>query len=73
MEEEGSGGRLVVRVRSPPVGGRANEEARELLAEHFGVRRSRVELVSGARSREKVFEVELGEGRRGPAGEGRDG
>ncbi len=48
----------VVYVRSPPEKGRANEEAREILAEYFGVSKSRVRLVKGQRSREKVFEVE---------------
>ncbi len=48
----------VVYVQSPPEKGRANEEAREILAEYFGVSKSRVRLVKGLRSREKVFEVE---------------
>ncbi len=48
----------VVYVRSPPEKGRANEEAREILAEYFGVNKSGVRLVKGQMSREKVFEVE---------------
>ena len=48
-----------VRVNAPPEKGRANERIRELLAEHFGVPKSRVKLVRGETSRDKVFEVEL--------------
>ncbi|MDK2464688.1 MAG: DUF167 domain-containing protein [Candidatus Korarchaeota archaeon] len=55
---EVEGDLTVVYVRSPPEKGRANEEAREILAEYFGVSKSRVRLVKGLRSREKVFEVE---------------
>lgn len=55
---EPQGDVLVVRVKSPPLKGRANEEARELLSHYFGVNRSKVRLVSGHRSRTKVFEVE---------------
>ncbi len=55
---EVEGDLTVVYVRSPPEKGRANEEAREILAEYFGVSKSRIRLVKGQRSREKVFEVE---------------
>jgi hypothetical protein len=48
---------FVVRVRSAPEGGRATEEARRTLAEALDVPASRVRLVTGARSRAKVFEV----------------
>jgi len=46
-----------VRVAAPPVDGRATEEARRALADHFGVHRSAVALRSGARARVKVFEI----------------
>jgi uncharacterized protein len=49
---------IVVRVRSAPEGGKANEEARRALAEAAGVPPSAVRLRSGSRSRTKVFEVE---------------
>jgi uncharacterized protein (TIGR00251 family) len=48
-----------VRVNAPPEKGRANERIRELLAEYFGVPKSRVRLIRGETSRDKVFEVEL--------------
>jgi len=50
-------GRIVVRVPSPPEGGRATEDARRALADALGVPASAVRLIAGARSRRKVFEV----------------
>jgi len=47
-----------VRVRSSPERGRANEEAIKLLARYFGVKPSKVHLISGVTSRNKVFEIE---------------
>ncbi len=48
-----------VRVNAPPERGKANERIRELLAEYFKVPKSKVKLLRGETSREKVFEVEL--------------
>lgn len=52
------GDALKVRVAAPPADGRANEAARSLLAETFGVGPSAVVLVSGAASRVKRFRVD---------------
>ncbi len=46
-----------VAVKEPPEAGRANERIIELLAEHFGVSKSKVQLLRGSTSRLKVFEV----------------
>lgn len=51
-------GRLLVRTTAAPVDGAANEAVRRLLAAHFGVSRRQVILVTGDRSRDKVFRVE---------------
>jgi uncharacterized protein (TIGR00251 family) len=48
---------LRVRVRAAPANGEANRAVAELLADTFGVSASAVELVSGARSRDKLFRV----------------
>ncbi len=48
-------GALKVAVMSPPEDGRANQALGELLREVLGVKRSQVELVGGARSRQKSF------------------
>jgi uncharacterized protein (TIGR00251 family) len=50
-------GRLVVRVTAAPVDDRANAAVCRIVADYFGVRRSRVEIVAGARSRDKVLRI----------------
>ncbi|AKG91972.1 TIGR00251 family protein [Geoglobus ahangari] len=45
---------IIVRVRAPPEGGKANREVEQLLSEFFG---TSVEIVSGHRSRDKVVEI----------------
>ncbi len=45
-------------VGAPPVGGAANDEARRVIAEVFGVPRRQVRLVLGAAARTKHFEVD---------------
>ncbi|AKK28285.1 DUF167 domain-containing protein [Mycobacterium sp. EPa45] len=50
-------GSLTIFVRERAIDGKATEAATKLLAEHFGVSRSSVELVSGATSRIKRFRV----------------
>jgi len=46
-------GRLKVRVSQPPEDGKANAAVLELLARHFKVRRSSLEIIKGATSRHK--------------------
>ncbi|HZD22778.1 MAG TPA: DUF167 domain-containing protein [Acidimicrobiia bacterium] len=48
------GGRIKIRVSSPPEGGKANDEVARLLTELLG---GQVRLKSGMRGRSKVFEV----------------
>lgn len=45
------------RVSAPPVDGKANKALRKLLAKRLGVAPSRVTLLRGERSREKLLEV----------------
>ena len=47
-----------VAVTVLPVKGAANRAIAHVLAEHFGVARSQVQLASGFSSRTKVFEIE---------------
>jgi uncharacterized protein len=54
----GADGELTVYVRERAVEGRANEAVIKLLAKHFGVSPSGVEMASGATSRIKRFRVE---------------
>jgi uncharacterized protein (TIGR00251 family) len=51
------GGRLVVRVTAPPIDDRANVALCRLIAKREGVARSRVRVVAGMRSRDKVVEI----------------
>jgi uncharacterized protein len=58
--EQLADGTWLVRVRSPPVDGRANEELVRLIAEHFGVRRADVSIRSGAGGRLKLVQIDGG-------------
>jgi uncharacterized protein (TIGR00251 family) len=51
-------GAVVVRLTAPPVENRANEALCRLLAKQLGVARTRVSVLKGARSRDKVVHVE---------------
>jgi uncharacterized protein (TIGR00251 family) len=48
---------FAVKVKEPAREGKANQAVIELLAEHFGVPKSKVRILSGLRSRSKVIEV----------------
>jgi len=47
-----------VSVKAPPVEGKANAMVVELIADYFNVPRSRVRIVSGFSSRNKIIEIE---------------
>ena len=47
------------RIKSPPVDGKANEELVELVARHFGCRKSAVRIASGASGRIKLIDVNI--------------
>ncbi len=47
------GDALKVSVKAPPSGGKANEAVIEIVASALGVKRGRVELISGATARSK--------------------
>jgi len=49
---------LKIRIAAPPVDGAANRELTEFVARELDVPRWAVHLVSGARGRDKVLEVE---------------
>ena len=52
-------GSLDVRVRPRAIDGKANEGVIEVLAEWLGLRKRDVRIASGARSREKLVELDL--------------
>lgn len=51
-------GKLSAKIRSKPKGGAANEAVLGLIAAALGVARSRVALLRGATSREKLIGIE---------------
>lgn len=57
LVEVADDGELTIYVRERAVEGKATEAVVKLLAEHLGVPRSRVELISGATARVKRFRV----------------
>jgi uncharacterized protein (TIGR00251 family) len=52
------GDQLRMRLTAPPVEGAANTACIVLLAKTLGVRRSQVQIRSGARSRDKLIHIE---------------
>ena len=58
------GDSFIVNVKEPPKEGKANQAIIKLLAEHFGVPKSQVRILSGFRSKNKVIEVIDGKGAR---------
>ena len=58
LDESGS---LAVRVTAPPAGGAANAAVTKLLAKALNLPQRDIVLVSGASSRNKVFELPLEE------------
>lgn len=57
--EKTAEGEFVVRVKEPPLEGRANVAAARELADYFGVPKSGVRLLHGAASKNKIFEVDI--------------
>ncbi|MCL4397420.1 DUF167 domain-containing protein [Patescibacteria group bacterium] len=57
-------GALHVYVSEPPLDGKANRAAGEALAKYFKVKKNQVLLVSGEKTKNKMFEIikENGEG-----------
>jgi uncharacterized protein (TIGR00251 family) len=52
------GGAIVIRLAAPPVDGKANQALVAFVAKAASVPRSRVEIVRGQTSRDKVVRVE---------------
>jgi len=52
------GGALKLKLAAPPVDGAANRAAIEFVARLLGVPRSRVAVLSGEKSRDKVLRIE---------------
>lgn len=51
------GNALKVKLTSPPVEGKANNELINVLAKEFGIRKKDVEIVSGESSKNKIVKL----------------
>ena len=49
--------KIKVYVKSQPTDGKANKEAIKLIAEFFKVRKKDIKIIQGAKSREKLIEI----------------
>ncbi|HZX36348.1 MAG TPA: DUF167 domain-containing protein [Thermodesulfobacteriota bacterium] len=50
-------GYLKIRISSPPVEGKANEALVEFLSDAFDVKKSRIEILEGLKSRKKLLRI----------------
>ncbi|MFN3385202.1 MAG: DUF167 domain-containing protein [Candidatus Thermochlorobacter sp.] len=50
-------GRLKIYVHAPALDGKANKAVIEILSRHLGIKKSKVRIVRGETSREKVIEI----------------
>ncbi|GAX37735.1 DUF167 domain-containing protein [Nodularia sp. NIES-3585] len=57
--EEQNDGSWTIKLKSPPVDGKANEELIKLLAKKFNVPKAHVRIKSGLSSRQKLIEIDI--------------
>lgn len=50
-------GALKIKIKAPPVDGKANETLIDFLADFFGVPKKRLEIISGEKSRNKKISI----------------
>jgi len=56
--EETGPNQLLIKVKAPPRENRANLEVMEILSKYFQVPRSRISILSGLKSKQKMVEIE---------------
>jgi hypothetical protein len=56
--EELADGSLIIRLKSPPIDGKANQELIEILAKKFQVAKSQITIKSGFSSKNKLVEIQ---------------
>jgi len=49
---------MKIRIKSPPLDGKANEELIEFLSEKLKVKKSSISIVAGEKSRYKIVELD---------------
>jgi len=55
---EGGGSALKIKIKAPPVDGKANDYLVRFLAEQFDVPLSHIELVKGTQNRNKIVKID---------------
>ena len=50
-------GRVKIRLKAPPVNGKANQSLIQFLAEVIGIKSSQINIVSGRNKREKLVQI----------------
>ncbi len=58
LEAPGEGTVWLAQLKSPPVGGKANQELVALVAKHFACSKAQVSIKSGAAGRMKLVRIE---------------
>ncbi len=57
--EKSADGSLIVRLKSPPVDGKANQELISLLSQEYNIAKSQISIESGLSSKNKLIEINL--------------
>ena len=52
-------GSLTIRLKSPPVDGKANEELIKVLSKKYHIPKSYIRIKSGISSRQKLIEIDM--------------
>ena len=53
-----SDGIYKIKVVSPPVDGKANKEVIDIIGKEFGIKTSKVRILRGEKTREKLIEID---------------
>ncbi|MDJ0715985.1 MAG: DUF167 domain-containing protein [Prochloraceae cyanobacterium] len=57
--EKSVDGSLIVRLKSPPVDGKANKELISLLSQKYNIAKSQISIESGLYSKNKLIKINL--------------
>lgn len=55
--EESADRTLIIRLKSPPINGKANQELIKVLAQEYGLAKSQITIKSGLNSKNKIIEI----------------
>ena len=52
-------GNIIVRVKEPPIDGKANFAIINLFARHYGISKNQIRIVSGLKSNYKILDINI--------------